>query len=85
MHLNHWNKQSFPIENSMASCFQFSGFSSRDRRKLVFCSTFKVNRADTEGKLFYELGNGEWDIPKLRMLLGKIIPARGEIALVPTR
>lgn len=42
-----------------------------------FCSTFRVNRDDTQGKLLYELGNGEWDIPKLRVLLGKIIPERG--------
>jgi chemotaxis protein methyltransferase CheR len=42
-----------------------------------FYSTFEVNRSDTAGKLLYELGNGEWDIPKLRVLLGKIIPERG--------
>lgn len=42
-----------------------------------FYSMFKVNKADTEGRLLYELGNGEWDIPKLRVLLGKIIPERG--------
>ncbi len=42
-----------------------------------FCATFKVNRDDTQGKLLYELGNGEWDIPALRVLLGKIIPDRG--------
>lgn len=44
-----------------------------------FYSTFGVNRADTQGKLLYKLGNGEWDIPKLRVLLGKIIPERGEM------
>jgi two-component sensor histidine kinase len=42
-----------------------------------FYLTFKVNPADTEGKLLYELGDGVWDIPKLRFLLGKIIPERG--------
>jgi chemotaxis protein methyltransferase CheR len=42
-----------------------------------FYSTFKVDRTDTEGKLLYELGGGEWNIPKLRILLGKIIPERG--------
>jgi chemotaxis protein methyltransferase CheR len=42
-----------------------------------FYSTFGVDRTETQGKLLYELGNGEWDIPKLRILLGKIIPERG--------
>jgi chemotaxis protein methyltransferase CheR len=39
-----------------------------------FYQTFKVKPNDTEGKLLYELGDGVWDIPKLRSLLGKIIP-----------
>ena len=42
-----------------------------------FYRTFKVSPESTEGKLLYELGDGEWDIPKLRMLLGKIIPEHG--------
>jgi chemotaxis protein methyltransferase CheR len=42
-----------------------------------FYPTFGVTRADTQGRLLYELGNGEWDISKLRVLLGKIIPERG--------
>ena len=29
---------------------------------------------DTEGRLLYEIGNGQWDIPQLRELLEKIIP-----------
>lgn len=31
----------------------------------------------TEGMFLYELGDGEWDIPMLRMLLGKIVPEHG--------
>ena len=42
-----------------------------------FYSTFAVKRDVTEGRLFYELGDGEWDIPKLRVLLEKIVPERG--------
>lgn len=42
-----------------------------------FYRTFKVTSEGTEGKLLYELGDGEWDIPKLRMLLGNIIPEHG--------
>ncbi len=42
-----------------------------------FYRAFKVSPEDTEGMLLYELGDGAWDIPKLRMLLGKIIPEHG--------
>jgi len=34
-----------------------------------FYLTFGVSADKTEGVLLYELGNGEWDIPKLRLLL----------------
>ena len=44
-----------------------------------FYRTFQVNPKDTEGKLLYELGDGVWDIPKLRSLLEKILPADGAI------
>ena len=40
-----------------------------------FYLTFKVNRDDTQGKLLYELGDGQWDIPKLRVLLEKSYPS----------
>jgi chemotaxis protein methyltransferase CheR len=42
-----------------------------------FYSAFKVNPEDTKGRLLYTLGDGQWDIPKLRVLLEKIIPERG--------
>ena len=42
-----------------------------------FYLTFKVNADDTQGKLLYDLGAGQWDIPKLRLLLGKIVPEQG--------
>jgi hypothetical protein len=41
-----------------------------------FYLTFKVNPDDTQG-LLYDLGDGQWDIPKLRLLLGKIVPEQG--------
>ncbi|NVN88892.1 MAG: ATP-binding protein [Rhodopseudomonas sp.] len=44
-----------------------------------FYQTFTVSPPDTKGKLFYELGGGDWDIPELRQLLGKILPERGAI------
>ena len=44
-----------------------------------FCLTFRVNRQDTQGRLLYALGGGQWDIPALRALLEKIIPEHGEL------
>jgi len=35
---------------------------------------FQVSLAETEGRLIYELGNGQWDIPDLRTLLEDIVP-----------
>ena len=42
-----------------------------------FYSAFKVSPKDTQGRLLYTLGDGQWDIPKLRVLLEKIIPEKG--------
>ncbi len=42
-----------------------------------FYSTFKVNVEETRGRLLYTLGDGQWDIPTLRVLLEKIIPEQG--------
>jgi two-component sensor histidine kinase len=42
-----------------------------------FYLIFKVKADDTQGKLLYDLGDGQWDIPKLRLLLGKIVPEQG--------
>jgi chemotaxis protein methyltransferase CheR len=39
-----------------------------------FYETFKVKREETEGVLIYNLGNQQWDIPKLRELLEDILP-----------
>ena len=38
-----------------------------------FYQTFKVTPKETEGQCIYNLGNFQWDIPKLRELLEKII------------
>ena len=39
-----------------------------------FYQAFRVSREETEGCLFYELGDGQWNIPALRELLLGIIP-----------
>jgi len=42
-----------------------------------FYSAFEVSPEETQGQLLYALGDGQWDIPKLRLLLEKIIPEHG--------
>jgi two-component system CheB/CheR fusion protein len=41
----------------------------------TFYETFRAAREETEGRLIYDLGNGQWNIPKLRELLENILPA----------
>src|SRR5579863_5985074 len=40
----------------------------------AFYQTFKVTSHETENRLIYELGNGQWDIPDLRTLLEDVVP-----------
>ena len=40
----------------------------------AFYHTFHVSAEETENRLIYELGNGQWDIPALRTLLEDIVP-----------
>ena len=55
----------------------------RDLRVIVasrsFYTVFKVTSEVTEGRLFFELEDGAWDIPQLRLLLGNILPEHGTI------
>ena len=41
----------------------------------TFYETFRAAREATEGRLIYDLGNGQWNIPKLRELLENVLPA----------
>ncbi len=38
-----------------------------------FYTTFLATQEETEGRLVFELGNGQWDIPRLRVLLQEIL------------
>jgi len=44
-----------------------------------FYLKFKVDRQTTQGRLLYELGGGDWDIPGLRTMLEKLLPERGSL------
>ena len=44
------------------------------KANLSFYRTFDVTPDETEGLEIYDLGNGQWDIPKLRKLLEDMLP-----------
>jgi two-component system CheB/CheR fusion protein len=46
---------------------------------LAFYKTFRVLELETEGKLIYDLGDKEWNIPALRTLLEHILPEKSTI------
>lgn len=39
----------------------------------AFCDTFRIQPGQAQGRLIYEVGGQEWDIPELRHLLGEIV------------
>src|SRR4030065_473044 len=41
-----------------------------------FYKTFKVTPGETLGSFIYDLGNKQWDIPKLRELLEEVLPEK---------
>jgi PAS domain-containing protein len=45
----------------------------------IFFQTFQVSEKETEHKLLYELGNGQWNIPELKKLLEKILPEKKSV------
>jgi chemotaxis protein methyltransferase CheR len=45
----------------------------------AFYQTFDISPEETEGQLIYNLGNRQWDIPKLKELLQGVLPDNSEI------
>jgi len=45
----------------------------------AFYRAFDVSHEETEGRLIYDLGNGQWNIPKLRELLEEIVPRNSRV------
>ena len=43
------------------------------RATVAFFDTFLVSREETEGRFLYDLGNGQWNRPRLRELIGSSI------------
>jgi PAS domain S-box-containing protein len=44
----------------------------------AFYDTFQVTQAETEGRLIYDLGNGQWNLPRLRELLEQVLPQNSQ-------
>ncbi len=44
---------------------------------LAFYDAFKVSKEETENRLIYDLGNGQWNIPQLRQALENVLPKAG--------
>jgi PAS domain-containing protein len=42
-----------------------------------YCQTFQTTPEDTQGRMLYDLGAGEWNIPALRSCLERIVPEHG--------
>src|SRR5690349_14972219 len=45
----------------------------------AFCRTFGQARTEVEGQSLYEIAGGEWNLPELRRLLEKLLPANTEL------
>jgi len=45
----------------------------------AFYETFYTTPTMTEGRLIYELGNRQWNIPTLRVLLDELLPKKGSV------
>lgn len=46
------------------------------RASKSFYTKFRFNEAEVEGKLLFDIGNREWNIPRLRKLLDKVLPEK---------
>jgi PAS domain S-box-containing protein len=44
-----------------------------------FLKTFKVTRHESEGKVLFELGNGQWNIERLKELLNTVLPTSNPV------
>jgi hypothetical protein len=40
----------------------------------MFYKMFQVTPEETEGRFLYDLGDGQWNVPRLRQLLEEILP-----------
>ena len=50
-----------------------------ERANRSFYEYFQVTPEETVGKLLYELGEGQWNVPALRRMLGEILPKAARV------
>ncbi len=67
------------IENAHEAVLVLDGSLRVASANLAFCRDFEVSREETENRAVYELGDGQWNIPKLRELLETILPGNGRV------
>lgn len=42
----------------------------------TFYRNFQISKKETENRLFYRLGNGQWNIPQFKKLLEEVLPKK---------
>jgi two-component system, chemotaxis family, CheB/CheR fusion protein len=67
------------IENAREAILVLDGKLQVVSANLAFCQQFEVSRQETQNRAIYELGDGQWNIPKLRELLENILPNNGRV------
>ena len=65
------------IENAHEAILILDGKLRVSSANPAFYRTFQVSPKETEAHAIYELGNGQWNIPKLRELLERVLPGDG--------
>jgi two-component system CheB/CheR fusion protein len=68
------------IETARAPAVVLDGSLRVMKANRAFYEGFKVPPEETEGRFIYDLGNRQWDIPKLRTLLEEILPQNSRFA-----
>jgi two-component system, chemotaxis family, CheB/CheR fusion protein len=67
------------IENAHEPILVLDGNLQVISANLAFCRDFEVSPGETENRAVYDLCDGQWNIPKLRELLERIVPGNGRV------
>jgi two-component system CheB/CheR fusion protein len=67
------------IENARMPTLVLDGDLRVTAANPAFYRAFSVSHEETENRLIYELGNGQWNIPRLRQLLEEIVPRNSRV------
>jgi len=67
------------IEHAREAILVLDGDLRVSSANLAFYRDFGVARSETEGRALYELGDGQWNSPKLRELLENVLPNNGRV------